>query len=106
MSTVHVVLVRVSASFPNLEPIPLPDAEEDFAQTITSGASSTASTIATPTDPTIRRVWDVTAVDADIWVKFGTTPIAAAGSGYLIKAGQFRSFPARSGGQKIAVKDA
>lgn len=102
MSLVHVVLDRRS---PGAE---IANAQPHAAQTLTSSNSgSVASTIAVPADETNRLgwSWEVTALDADTWVAFGAAPVAAAGSGHLVKSGETKRFLASAAGEKIAARD-
>ncbi|AOF98828.1 hypothetical protein BSY18_4109 (plasmid) [Blastomonas sp. RAC04] len=102
MSTVHVVLDRRSAS------AELANAQPHAAQTlISSNSASVASTIAVPSGSGSQAEWswEVTALEADTWVAFGAAPVAASGSGHLVKSGETKRFQASTAGEKIAARD-
>jgi hypothetical protein len=102
MSLVHVVLDRRSSD------AAISNAQPHAVQTLTSSNSgSVASTIAVPTDETNRLgwSWEVTALDADTWVAFGAAPVAASGTGHLVKSGETKRFLASAAGEKIAARD-
>lgn len=71
------------------------------AETIDSGATSEATTIASR----INEVITVTAVE-DVFVALGDDPTAASGAGDLITAGGTRDFSGYPAGTKVAVIDA
>ncbi|HUD91226.1 hypothetical protein [Sphingobium sp.] len=50
-------------------------------------------------------VWTVVS-SGNVFVNFGPDPVAGAGWGHLILAGQARDFSVTTVGEKIAVKDA
>lgn len=102
MSIVHVVLDRRSAE------AYLASAQPHAVQTLTSSNSgSVASTIAVPAVDAnqLGWSWEVTALDADTWVAFGASPVAASGTGHLIKMNETKRFQASAAGEKIAVRD-
>lgn len=109
MSTVHVVLSRVNSMGSDGDNIPVVSGTPTAKQTLTGGASSVASTI-TAANVEARGVaglvWAITARDADIWVKFGTAPTAAAGSDWLIMTGETRYFGVGVYDEKVAVINA
>ncbi len=100
MATLHVVIAAVRDRAETGATLPVPAAVERTAKTLTTTGSSVAD------DTLIAQegeVWIVTARDADHWVKFGSAPTAASGSGHLIMAGSTHHFGADAD-QKIAVR--
>lgn len=75
-------------------------AKGHLVQELTSGLSSTATTIEA-------RVGDVAVISnngaEDVWVSFGATPTAAVGSGHFVMAGTVREFGGLEDGDKCAA---
>lgn len=97
MATVAVAFARTMDG-----PSPVIACIPNAVQSITSGASSTASTITAGNDVQCQ----ITVTGGNVWVKFGAAPTAAAGSDYLILDGQTREFGMIAPGHKVAVIDA
>lgn len=93
MATVHVTMRNVSA---------VGEAsvygESRAAQTMTPTATSAASTIVAG----IGEVVTIKSRDTDVFVAFGTAPVAASGSGDLITAGERVDFLVATG-SKVAI---
>lgn len=106
MATVSVVLTSVSnkASSGLNAVMPSADAAATGSATIaSSGASQQVSSVVCPTDGR-QHYWFITAL-GNVWVTFGTSPTAAAGTTHLVTAGSTRDFAATAG-QMAAVIDA
>lgn len=81
---------------------PVEAAYPDASQNITSGGTTTASTITAGNNMTAI----VTVSGGDVWVTFGASPTATVGGGKLIVDGTTRSFGNITPGHKMAVIDA
>jgi len=103
MATVHTTIEAVNGTSALGGVMPVAQSIETLAETLTSSATSAAGTIEAPGK---NLFWSVTVSGGDIWVKFGTDPTAASGSGYLMTDGQTRDFAVTLVGEKIAIKDA
>lgn len=101
MSSVHVALCKCSGRAETGMTIAAPDAVPLASETLTAGASSTASTIAAPAAEGV--FWMVEAIDGDIWFAFGSTPDASADPRWFCPIGQSRAVHATAG-HKVAVK--
>lgn len=96
MSICSIVIGPVNKSVPNSTPT--------TAETITtSGASQQSSNSVQAADD--NEYWVISVSGGDVWVKFGSSPTAAAGDEWLINDGQTREFKALAG-DKMAVIDA
>jgi len=102
MATAHIVLAAASGRGVTGSTMPVVDGVPVGADTVTPGASSAVAGI-TVAEGALGLFWDVTALDAAIWVAFGVAPVAAAEGGFLIPAGGQRNFSA-VGGQQCATK--
>lgn len=99
MATVQINLGRVTAlTDATGAPVMVFDSVDAQAETMNSSASNQ---VAAKTGKK-GYIWSVTALDA-IWVKFGATPIAVSGDGWLIAAGTTRTFKVTADGEKIAI---
>lgn len=105
MATVHVVLAGASGRSSTGATQPALNSVESGAQTMTSSASSTQSTVVGPTDPS-GMFWEVTVTGGNVFGKFGANPTAASGSGVLLLDGQTRNFAVSGPSEKFAIKDA
>lgn len=106
MATVAVTLTSVSnkASTGLNAVMPTPDAAATGSATIASSAASQqVSTVVCPDDGR-QHYWIITAL-GNVWVTFGTSPTAVAGTSYLVAAGTTRDWAAKAG-QMAAVIDA
>ena len=101
MSTVHIALAAVQDRAVTGATLPVAPAAERAAETLSATETSAPGALVGAEG----EVWVITARDADVWVRFGPAPVAAAGAGYLILAGTTREFGADAG-QKIAVRTA
>jgi len=101
MATVGFAIVAVDS--------PVPAAVPESAESINTAASSptgSEQTSISVSATTARNLyWVVTADGGDVWVKFGSSPTAAAGDDWLVIDGTTRYFKA-SAGQKGAAIDA
>lgn len=85
---------------------PVPSATIVGAATpITTSGTSQLADITSESGP-YGAFWVLTVTGGNVWVKFGTNPVAAAGSDWLILDGQTREFAIDGELQKIAVIDA
>lgn len=103
MATVHCVIGSLRAGAKGAAAL-LPGTTAEAAETLASGGASTASTIAAGSTDAPARFWSITAVGGNVWVKFGTAPVAASGQDWLVLDGQTREFAATAG-DKVAVID-
>ncbi|WP_172269041.1 hypothetical protein [Caulobacter sp. RHG1] len=85
--------------------MPVADSVEVAAKTVTpTGVSAVVPDIVSGT-ALVGQVWNVTALDAAIWVKFGPgAPEAAPGAGWLLPAGTSRDFAVTDAAEKCAVR--
>lgn len=101
MATLSIVLVRSNTvSRWGDGPLPVPLSVPTGAQSVTTSGSSAQSSITG--SMALSDVWVVTATGGNAWLKFGANPTAAAGSDWLILAGQTREFGVTTDGEKIA----
>lgn len=106
MALVHITLSNVQARPTTGTIIPIPDSVEGGADTMQSGsASAQSSLVASGPKPIKARFWTI-AAKGDVWVKFGSNPVAEADAGHLVLANQPRSFAVTAVGEKVAIKDA
>jgi hypothetical protein len=105
--TVQIAIGRSSGKSASLKSgLQIMDAAPYWSETITASGSSQATTNAAPDRGEYSLVWDVwNGGDAAVWLTFGATPTAAAGTTWLVPAGQGRAFLAKPG-QKAAVVNA
>ena len=97
MAVINVVFARaVERSAQVIASIPY------SATRIDTTATSQASTNAAGNED----VCQLTVTGGDVWVKFGATPVAAAGSDFLITSGQTREFGHLPPGTKVAAINA
>ncbi|GAA0749495.1 hypothetical protein [Sphingomonas trueperi] len=101
MATVQINLGLVTALTLNGADLPIFDSVDAQAETL----DSTAGNVVASKTGKRGYVWCITALDA-IWVKFGAAPIATSGDGWLIGAGQTRTFKVTADGEKVAIKAA
>lgn len=102
MATVNTVIFKSNGySDRNRQAMQVPNSQEEHAEDFTSSATSQASTITAD----VGEIWEVCALDGNIWVTFGASPTAAVGTTYLIPSGITRHFAATTNGEKIAVID-
>jgi hypothetical protein len=85
LATVQIILCTTTA---RLQHQPVADDAVVSSETITSSGSSQATTIAATSLSGNDVFWSVTTSGADVWVTFGTTPTAAAGTTWLLVDGQ------------------
>lgn len=97
MATVHVAFARAMDG-----PAPVIASRPASSQVITSSASSQATTITAGN----HEVCVVTATGGAVWVQIAGTPVAAAGSDWLIPDGTTREFGHVPPGSKVAVINA
>lgn len=79
-----------------------------YKEKVTSGVGSVATTITIDNldkDGGAGQIWEVSAVDHAIYVKFGSAPTASAGNDWYIPSGQTRWFGGVTG-DKIAIIEA
>lgn len=111
MSNVSIVLARVDGSGRSGRPrhagsgpdgalVQAPRSAPHSAALMTAGASA-QSALTVPADPTAY-CWFITA-RVDIWVKFGSNPVAVAGGDWLVLAGTTRAFYASAPAEKVAI---
>lgn len=74
-------------------------------QTITTSASSQTSTVVAPLEATGNMLWRVEADGGAVWVQFGASPTAAAGSDWRVTDGEIAFFTAEPG-ETVAVINA
>lgn len=100
MARIHVVLARTNKESPVLNSIPLGRAFVD-----TAGGVQSPPLVASNTDKTgtFRKVWQVTALEGNAWLKFGSAPVASAGNDHLIMQGQTREFAVIHDDEKISL---
>lgn len=98
MAIVHIVLSNTSgATLPAVSSVPLE------AETITSDdASQVSQTIASTAAD---RSWSITST-GNVWVAFGSMPVAVEGTGHLVLAGETRNFSVTAVGERVSVRDA
>lgn len=97
MATVNIAFnLAMQGNIPAIGAIPA------SAESITSSATSQQSASASGNGTACR----VTAINGNVWVKFGVNPVAAAGSDYLIPSGSSHDFGNVPPGFKVAVVDA
>lgn len=102
MATVRINLCTTNA---RMQQQPVVDDTPVAGQTITSSASSQATTITATTPSGADEFWGVTSVGGNVWVTFAAVPVAAVGTTWLCPDGEtvwFRATP----GYKAAVIDA
>ncbi|WP_188064782.1 hypothetical protein [Sphingobium sp. KCTC 72723] len=106
MPLVHITLSNVQARADTGATMPIPDSVEGAADTMQSGGASAQSSIVADGPVLLKaRFWTI-AAKGDVWVKFGSDPLAAADAGHLVLANQPRSFAVTAVGEKVAIKDA
>lgn len=96
MATVHVAFHS-----PMDGAAPVAGAIPSGSEVISSTGTSQATTIAAGNNSAVT----ITA-DGPVWVAFGSSPVAAEGTDWLILAGQTRDFGRIAPGSKVAVIDA
>lgn len=107
-ATVHASISKVRTVSSSRESVAVPLSRPEQAFSLTSGASSVASTEVVENlngDGGNTQVWTVTVAGSNVWVMFGENPTAVAGEGFLIIDGTTRDFGCVAG-DKIAVIDA
>lgn len=72
------------------------------SQSITTSASSQASTVSAGNN----QVCELTVSGGNVWVAFGASPTASAGTSFLLVDGQTRHFGHLPAGTKVAVINA
>lgn len=97
MATVHVAFARAMDGH-----APVIASRPASSQAITSSAVSQATTIAAGNNETCV----VTSVGGAVWVQVAGTPVAAAGTDWLIPDGATREFGHVPPGSKVAVINA
>lgn len=106
MSTVNVVLGQIRTRAQTGLTMPVYSSVPVATETInSSNTGSTASTISSPVAAN-GYFWTVTAINGNVWAKFGTNPVANTGSDWLILSGTSRDFAVSAASEKIAVRDA
>ncbi|MGO4316707.1 hypothetical protein [Agrobacterium sp. MCAB5] len=105
MATVGIALSAISnkASSGLNAVMPVADANATASATVTSSASSQSPSVTVPSDGK-QYYWSITASGNNVWVTFGSSPTAVAGTTWLIVDGTTCDFAA-SAGQKCAVID-
>jgi hypothetical protein len=83
----------------------VPESRELAAERIPTSASSQQSTIQAASTHKPNQFWVLAVTGGNVWVKFGSNPTAAAGSGFLITDGQVREFKTQPS-DKVAVINA
>lgn len=102
MGLVHVTLGQASGRAKTGSTLPVPDSIEIGADTLSGSAASQQSDLLAK----MGEVWTVTAVSDNIFVKFGSDPVAASGAGHLLLSGCPCSFIAMSDDEKVAFINA
>jgi hypothetical protein len=98
----HVSIVNAGAQGKR-NPLDAIDSHPLLKQNFTVTATSQASTIVAPAALNLElSLWEVTAADQAVWIKFGTAPTAAPGADFLVPIGQTRRFTALAG-DKVAL---
>jgi hypothetical protein len=82
----------------------VPTSRPSSAEGLSSSEVSKTSIQTAPTNKG-QQFWSVTATGGDVWLKFAAAPVAAAGSDWLLLAGQTREWAAIPG-DKVGVVDA
>ena len=102
MATVHVTLGRVGARAETGSTLPvLSSVPRDVATLVSAPASAAAPLVAQAGE-----IWSLTVKGGDVFVAFGSAPVAVSGAGRLLLAGQTREFAVTAAGEKLAVIDA
>ena len=101
MAKAYVCLAGVMAVGPGNGMIPIADSQPYAVDYPDVTATSAQSAISCPASATAV-AWCIIPA-ADMWVKFGAAPVAAPGTGWLIKADVPVQFKAAGKGEKIAL---
>ena len=102
MATIHITLSSISGLSATGLTMPVVNSVEVGADTVTSTSTSAQSSL----EGQKGLFWTVSALDGNVWVKFGASPTAASDTGHLVGVGQSRDFAVTTTGEKIAIKDA
>lgn len=103
MAICNIVIARSTAVSTGDEYVPVLDSVVVASESITtSGTSQQSTSVVPPDDET--RYWVITPT-ANVWVKFGANPTAAAASDWLCLSNQRYEFKAIAG-HKVAVIEA
>lgn len=90
MATVNVTLNYAHGAYGSGAPMPVFDAVPIVAESITSSGTASTTTGAAPSKPSgraaLNMLWRVVS-DGPIWVAFGASPTAAAGTSHFVPSG-------------------
>lgn len=105
--TVQIALGRSSGKSASLKSaLQVMDSRPYWSEMITASGTSQPTTKAAPDRGEVSLVWDIqNGGSAAIWVTFAPTPVAVAGTTWLINPGMGRAFAATPG-DKVAIINA